>query len=456
MSSMARYVDWSRRPMGANVVAGAAPGGWRPTPMNSRTRNRSRHSEYRKVRRWLVSTWLRLSRAGRGLRSAQDEPGLLLGLFHQHGAGDERQGLLSLERERRRRAGGEPELVGATAAGEPEVPVDPEGRRQADGLFVDADAGDTPRRGRLDRVRHVAGLGQRDLERVEPGPVRVQEELGGAASDPRAVVGPAGGELRDAGDEGGRRHGLGRQDQRARVLGTARGLLWVEAPARRREHGGRAQGDHRACEPSPPPHANTVQLLTITRSATSATRSTPAVLPTRRTLHRWMETGRRSGARARNSPTRSRPSCLSMLRSCVGLATPRAAAKASAMSSSVNHSSACSYTRLASLFTASTSIMFARSTACRHGDGRTWTKNTSITRTLPLRTMRFAGLMSRWASPTSHIFRTIWSPSSMPASSISASPISTAPSKNSITIMYSRSGVISTTPNGRGVASPTS
>src|SRR5437773_1226529 len=234
MSSMARYVDWSRRPMGANVVAGAAPGGWRPTPMNSRTRNRSRHSEYRKVRRWLVSTWLRLSRAGRGLRSAQDEPGLLLGLFHQHGAGDERQGLLSLERERRRRAGGEPELVGDTPAGEPEVPVDPEGRRQADGLLVDADAGDTPRRGHLDRVRHVAGLGQRDLERVEPGPVRVQEELGGAASDPRAVVGPAGGELRDAGDEGGRRHGLGRQDQRARVLGTARGLLWVEAPARRR------------------------------------------------------------------------------------------------------------------------------------------------------------------------------------------------------------------------------
>src|SRR6266498_5574081 len=169
-----------------------APGGWRPTPMNRRTRKRSKHNEYRKVRRWLLSTWPRLSRAGRGLRSAQDEPGLLLRPLHQHGAGDEGQGLLSLERERRRSARGEPEPVGDTPAGEPKVPVDLEGRRQADGLLVDANAGDGPwPRRHLDRVRHIAGTGQRDLECVEAGPVRVQEELRRAASDTRAVVGPA-------------------------------------------------------------------------------------------------------------------------------------------------------------------------------------------------------------------------------------------------------------------------
>ena len=35
---------------------------------------------------------------------------------------------------------------------------------------------------------------------------------------------------------------------------------------------------------------------------------------------------------------------------------------------------------LGSVRTASTSIMFPRSTACRHGDGRTWAKATSISR----------------------------------------------------------------------------
>ena len=100
--------------------------------------------------------------------------------------------------------------------------------------------------------------------------------------------------------------------------------------------------------------------------------------------------------------------------------------------------------------------MFARSTAWRHGEGRTWTKNTSITLSSPSRTIRFAGLTSRCASPSSHIFRTRPRPWSITPSSISASPISTAPSKNSITIMYSRSGVISTIPYGRGTAIPSS
>ena len=98
----------------------------------------------------------------------------------------------------------------------------------------------------------------------------------------------------------------------------------------------------------------------------------------RRTLHRCKETGRRAGASARNSATRSRPSCFMTARSCVGLAMPRAAANASAISSGVKNRSARWYTRSASVRTARTSIMLARSTACRHGEGRTWAKATSM------------------------------------------------------------------------------
>ena len=64
--------------------------------------------------------------------------------------------------------------------------------------------------------------------------------------------------------------------------------------------------------------------------------------------------------------------------------------------------------------------------------------------------------MSRWASPMSHMRRTSSSPSSITWSETSASPISTASSKNSITIMYSRSGVISTMPYGFGAGRPSS
>ena len=51
--------------------------------------------------------------------------------------------------------------------------------------------------------------------------------------------------------------------------------------------------------------------------------------------------------------------------------------------------------------------MLARSTAWRHGDGRTWAKATSMTARWPSRTSRLAGLMSRWARPASHSRRTI-------------------------------------------------
>ena len=97
--------------------------------------------------------------------------------------------------------------------------------------------------------------------------------------------------------------------------------------------------------------------------------------------------------------------------------------------------------------------MLPRSTACRHGDGRTWTKNASTSSTLPSRTIRLPGLMSRWARPASHSFRMSSRPSSMISSVTSASLISTAPSKNSMTIRYSRSGVISTMPYGAGTGS---
>ena len=68
--------------------------------------------------------------------------------------------------------------------------------------------------------------------------------------------------------------------------------------------------------------------------------------------------------------------------------------------------------------------MLARSTACRHGLGRTSAKAESMTNSVPSRTIRLAGLMSRWAMPISHIRRTTDSPWSMIASSISASPTS--------------------------------
>src|SRR5919106_1287718 len=91
-----------------------------------------------------------------------------------------------------------------------------------------------------------------------------------------------------------------------------------------------------------------------------------------------MAIGGRAGASLRNSPRRPRPSSFSARRSCDGMVTPRVAARASATSSGVNCSKARSYTRLASDRSARHSIMFARSTAWRHGDGRASAKATDI------------------------------------------------------------------------------
>ena len=100
--------------------------------------------------------------------------------------------------------------------------------------------------------------------------------------------------------------------------------------------------------------------------------------------------------------------------------------------------------------------MLARSTAWRHGVGRSSANATSMSRMWPSRTIRLAGLMSRWARPASHRIRTRWSASSISASSTTASPSSTAPSRNSVTSMYSRSGVSSTKPYDLGPGTPAS
>ena len=63
--------------------------------------------------------------------------------------------------------------------------------------------------------------------------------------------------------------------------------------------------------------------------------SIAAARVTRRALQRCNTIGRRGGASVRNSASRSRGSRFMKARSCVGLATPRVAAKASASSASV-------------------------------------------------------------------------------------------------------------------------
>src|SRR5215472_15478437 len=69
--------------------------------------------------------------------------------------------------------------------------------------------------------------------------------------------------------------------------------------------------------------------------AITAAASTEAASSTRRLPQRCRAMGRRGGASARNSPSRSRGSFFRNARSWVGLATPRVAAKASASSSGV-------------------------------------------------------------------------------------------------------------------------
>jgi hypothetical protein len=68
--------------------------------------------------------------------------------------------------------------------------------------------------------------------------------------------------------------------------------------------------------------------------------------------------------------------------------------------------------------------MFARSTAWRQGEGRTWQNATSIRYTFPSRTSRFDGFTSRWAIPAFHSLRTMVKASRTVSRSTSASRIS--------------------------------
>ena len=81
-------------------------------------------------------------------------------------------------------------------------------------------------------------------------------------------------------------------------------------------------------------------LLVMERTAPIASASriaVPAMSPTRRQLHRWIDTGwGGDGSRPTNSAWRSRPWALSMRWSCEGRASPRAAANPSVISSTVN------------------------------------------------------------------------------------------------------------------------
>jgi hypothetical protein len=80
---------------------------------------------------------------------------------------------------------------------------------------------------------------------------------------------------------------------------------------------------------------NTAQLLATKPMESSAMKRTPSVTAILRRLQRWIGIGSCGGARRRNSARRSRPSRFIIVRTCVGLATPRVAANASAISSGV-------------------------------------------------------------------------------------------------------------------------
>ena len=92
-------------------------------------------------------------------------------------------------------------------------------------------------------------------------------------------------------------------------------------------------------------------------SSRSPPKKTPKARPTRRALHRWMLIFGRSGANARNSLIRSRPSSFIFWRSWVGTVIPWVAAKPSAISSGLNWSSARWYTVSVSTFDEETSVL---------------------------------------------------------------------------------------------------
>lgn len=193
-------------------------------------------------------------------------------------------------------------------------------------------------------------------------------------------------------------------------------------------------------------------MFTATARATADTR--PSVSAGLRKVQRWIAVGGRAGARRRMDAGMSRRSSAIILRSWLGIVTPRDAAIASPISSGSKNASAERYTVSGSERSDSARSMLARSTERRHREGRTWQKKTSIGITSEPRTNRFAGLISRWAIPASHSERMRRSPLRITGSSTSATLSSAAPSMNPHTRRYSRSGEISANPNGSAVVTP--
>ena len=133
----------------------------------------------------------------------------------------------------------------------------------------------------------------------------------GRRSTSHAAELPAGRQRRDARHRRRRRHRLRHEDHH------------VARAARRRCRRSRGRAPASAGSPT-------------SGTTTSAPRTSASVeARPASTLQRCSEIGRRSGASARNWASRSRPSCFITVRSWVGLATPRAAANASAISSGV-------------------------------------------------------------------------------------------------------------------------
>ena len=297
-----------------------------------------------------------------------------------------------------------------------------------------------------DEMSHVACDG--DLDGVDAGAVVIQPEGGQVVARERAGEPPPDREVRDAGQSGRGRDRLGLQHHDVAVGPRT---------------GGHLRGARRCSRP--PDDASAASSATVARRRLMrrppSSRATIADEHQAPSEHRH---GERDAAQAppldpdRRASRREAPELLDQVaavvlqhRSELGGArdAPRGGERLGDLVGREVRAARARTRVSASERRPSTSIMLARSTACRHGEGGPARRRRRSACRCPSRTMRLAGLMSRCASPSSHMSRISASPWSMTASSISASPISTAPSKNSITIMYSRSGVISTTPYGR-------
>ena len=182
------------------------------------------------------------------------------------------------------------------------------GERRVQRVRADEDARGRLVGGRafLDRVRGVARRPERDLDGVDPAPVRVEPEAAESGGDVGSSERPARREVGDARELGRRRHRLGEQDEHAVVdVGAQRRLAGVAGGApgeRQHQH----RGGHRSAA-HPATHANAFQFETTRPTARNASNSTQSVRTTRRTLHRWIRIGGWGGASSRNSASRSTP-----------------------------------------------------------------------------------------------------------------------------------------------------